>query len=64
MAAGAGAGYLDIYAHFIRAGVAECLSPDGVHLGDRGYEVWSGALVDIIDGTGTGIGTGLGIGAV
>ena len=44
MAGDEGAEYLDIHSHFTRAGVRECLSPDGVHLSPWGYEVWALAL--------------------
>jgi lysophospholipase L1-like esterase len=39
--------YFDVYSLFVDAGgdpVREYLSEDGVHLSDRGYEVWSGAI--------------------
>lgn len=39
--------YMDVYFFFVDAGgnpVREYLSDDGVHLSDRGYEVWSGAM--------------------
>ena len=39
--------YFDVYSLFVDAEgdpVPEYLSEDGVHLSDRGYEVWSGAI--------------------
>lgn len=43
--------YLDIYRFFVREDgsvIREYLLDDGVHLSDKGYEVWSGVLEEII----------------
>jgi lysophospholipase L1-like esterase len=43
--------YLDIYGFFVREDgsvVREYLLDDGVHLSDKGYEIWSGVLEEII----------------
>ena len=47
-----GVEFLDIYSLFIDAegrAVKDYLLDDGVHLSDKGYAVWSGALEKIID---------------
>ncbi len=46
-----GVEYLDIYRDFIHADgseIREYLLADGVHLSDKGYEVWSGVLDRIL----------------
>lgn len=43
-----GARYLDVHGLFVKRGVRECLLEDGVHLNGTGYEVWAGALEEII----------------
>jgi lysophospholipase L1-like esterase len=40
--------YDDIYSHFKKEGVQECLSEDGIHINPRGYEVWSKAIEPIV----------------
>ncbi len=43
--------YIDIYRDFIHEDgrvIREYLLPDGVHLSDKGYEVWSGALEEVV----------------
>jgi lysophospholipase L1-like esterase len=47
-----GAVYLDIHSLFINSGLRQCLLEDGVHISGYGYEVWSGALAEIIDRAG------------
>jgi lysophospholipase L1-like esterase len=52
MAEESGAGFVDLYGRFVDEKgrpVKEYLLPDGVHLSDKGYEVWAGALERIID---------------
>jgi lysophospholipase L1-like esterase len=44
-----GAGYLDIHSLFLEAGVRECLAPDGVHISEKGYEVWSKVVEEMIE---------------
>jgi lysophospholipase L1-like esterase len=44
-----GAVFLDIYPQFVEKGVRECLLPDGVHISDTGYAVWSEAIERIIE---------------
>ena len=44
--------YLDIYLYFTHADgrvIREYLLADGVHLSDKGYDVWSGVLEKIIE---------------
>jgi len=41
--------YLDIHSVFVQAGVKECLSPDGIHLSEQGYELWSNELQRILE---------------
>jgi lysophospholipase L1-like esterase len=43
-----GAEFLDIHACFANNELKECLLPDGVHLSDKGYALWSQALEKII----------------
>ncbi len=45
-----GAGYLDVNSLFVEAGVRECLVEDGVHISERGYEIWSKMIEGIIEG--------------
>lgn len=40
--------YLDVYTRFIEGGPVELLSPDGIHLSDKGYETWAGVLEGVI----------------
>ena len=43
--------YLDLYSIFISAGSEpkkECLLDDGVHVSDKGYEVWSAAVEEYL----------------
>ena len=52
MARGNGTEFMNIYARFIdREGrpVKDYLSPDGVHLSDKGYAVWADVLEGIIN---------------
>lgn len=45
--------FIDAYALFIdKSGnpVKEYFSPDGVHLSNKGYEIWSGAIEKVISG--------------
>ena len=44
-----GAGYLDVHSLFLEAGVRDCLVEDGVHVSERGYEVWSRAVEEVIE---------------
>ncbi len=46
-----GVEFIDIYSYFVENGepVKEYLLDDGVHLGDKGYEVWSRVVERIID---------------
>ncbi len=44
--------YLDLYSLFIKPGagpVREYLLDDGIHVSDKGYEVWSGAVEDFLE---------------
>jgi lysophospholipase L1-like esterase len=43
--------FIDIYSYFVKNGdpVKEYLLDDGVHLSDKGYEVWSNVVERIID---------------
>lgn len=45
-----GTNYLDIHGLFLEAGVRECLVEDGVHISEKGYEVWSGVVEELIGG--------------
>ena len=51
LAGGKGVEFVDIYSFFVENGepVKEYLLDDGVHLSDRGYEVWSRVVERIID---------------
>lgn len=49
LAAETGATYLDIHSLFLEAGVRECLLEDGVHISEKGYEVWSKAVEEVIE---------------
>jgi lysophospholipase L1-like esterase len=45
--------YIDAYALFIdKSGnpIKEYFSPDGVHLNNKGYEIWSGTIEKVISG--------------
>jgi lysophospholipase L1-like esterase len=44
----AGAVYLDVHRVFMEGNLIRLLSPDGVHLSEKGYEVWAGVLEKII----------------
>jgi len=44
----AGARYLDVHGLFVEAGARECLLEDGVHVSERGYEIWSRAVEKIL----------------
>lgn len=39
-----GIGHLDIHGAFVREGAGGCLLPDGVHLNEKGYALWSGLI--------------------
>ncbi len=41
LSAETGVTYLDIHSLFLEAGVRQCLLEDGVHISEKGYEVWS-----------------------
>ncbi|MFH7326252.1 GDSL-type esterase/lipase family protein [Desulfurivibrio sp. C05AmB] len=43
-----GCGYVDIHTLFLQAGVEECLEEDGVHICEKGYEIWSALIEDIL----------------
>jgi lysophospholipase L1-like esterase len=52
LAFNAGVEYLDIYRYFTHADgrvIREYLLDDGVHLSDKGYDVWAGVLEGIIN---------------
>lgn len=40
--------YLDLHELFVAHGVGRCLSPDGIHLSDEGYEVWARAVSPLV----------------
>jgi lysophospholipase L1-like esterase len=51
LAADERAGYLDIHSRFLDqkgSPTAACLLPDGVHLSDEGYRVWSGEIEKLL----------------
>jgi lysophospholipase L1-like esterase len=41
--------YIDIHSLFAEAGVRDCLLPDGVHLSEKGYAVWSDAVQEFME---------------
>jgi lysophospholipase L1-like esterase len=52
LAGDTGAVYLNLYRYFVREDgsvIRNYLLDDGVHLSDKGYEVWSGVLEEIIE---------------
>lgn len=44
-----GCSYIDIHTLFLQAGVEECLEEDGVHINEKGYELWSAVVAEIIE---------------
>lgn len=45
-----GAVYLDIHRAFMGGNLRKLLAPDGVHLSDKGYELWSHIIEGIVQG--------------
>jgi lysophospholipase L1-like esterase len=45
-----GATYLNVHKAFVEGNLAKLLSTDGIHLSEKGYELWSHILEGIIEG--------------
>lgn len=44
-----GATFLDIHSAFMASNLRELLLPDGVHLSEKGYKLWSGIIEGVIE---------------